>query len=107
MFAIAIRIEPEHAPDTSHLEPADLARYNNDEFHFVGVCVVIERAEVGFKITVESDYLWGVQTDDEAYIRQVARELFDEIPKEALAGFSDSPEELAEGLGDCSIETHC
>lgn len=66
-----------------------LAAWCNDEWHYVGVVVTLQGTSL-------QATLWGVQDNDEDYIRTVARELADELIATALPAIEQQIAKLRE-----------
>jgi hypothetical protein len=70
--SVRVVCEPDLDPDTSYLHEEGLAAYERGEFQFVGVHA---EAEVAIEDTIqvlESRGTWGIESDADEYIEQVA-----------------------------------
>lgn len=67
-----------------------LRRWCNDDWHYIGI--VVERIGADGEPTGERESLWGIASDDDAYITEVAHDLADEI----IAGFEHDAAAAAE-----------
>jgi hypothetical protein len=83
--SISVLVLPDEDPDVSYLDQEEFTdrreAYQRGDFTFVGVRAQAEVVIEGIVQTIVSGGLWGIESDADAYIEEVAGEEYSDLRK--------------------------